>query len=213
MENVVSYLEAKWKKLTGFNKNEDVKAQCWGEIIEQYSRRGRFYHNLKHIANLFHLFDEQASLAQNPALVGFAIFYHDLVYDTLRNDNEERSALKAKEHLTLLNLKPSFIENVVALILATKAHSVDTSTPVQNDVAFFLDLDLAVLGEDWKDYEYYSNNIRNEFLQYPDPIFKSGRKNALYQLLQKETIYYTPYFQRKLESRARHNMQREISLL
>ena len=213
MENVVNYLEAKWKRLTSFNKNEDVKAKCWSEVIEQYSRRGRFYHNLKHVANLFHLFDEQASLAENPALIGFSIFYHDVVYDTLRNDNEEQSARIANEHLKQLNLKQSFIDNVVALILATKTHTVDTSVPFHNDMALFLDLDLAVLGEDWKDYEYYSNNIRNEFLQYPDPIFKSGRKNALYQLLQKEKIYYTPYFQHNFEVRARHNMQREISLL
>ena len=36
----------------------------------------------------------------------------------------------------------------------------------------FLDLDLAVLAEDWKDYEVYRQNIRKEFKQYPDTIFK-----------------------------------------
>jgi len=213
MENVVEYLEAKWNKLTGFNKKEDVKDKCWTELVEHYSRRGRFYHNLKHVANLFHLFDEHISLAENPALIGFAIFYHDIVYDTLRNDNEEQSALKAQEHLLQLNFKQSFVDNVGALILATKDHTVDPAYPYQNDMALFLDLDLAVLGEEWQDYEYYSSNIRNEFNQYPDPVFNSGRKHALYQLLQKERLYYTSHFQQQFEAKARQNMQREISLL
>lgn len=178
-----------------------------------YSQRNRFYHNLSHLGNLFHLFDKHASQATNPALLGFAIFYHDVVYDTLRADNEEQSAAKAKDHLQQLKLKPSLIKNVVALITATKTHTVDPAFPHKKDMALFLDLDMAVLAEDWKDYEVYSQNIRREFLQYPDPIFKSGRRNALQKILNKETIYYSPDFNNLFEEKARQNLQREISLL
>jgi predicted metal-dependent HD superfamily phosphohydrolase len=213
MENVLEYLEDKWKKLTGFNQKEDLKAKCWNEIIEQYSRRNRFYHNLTHIGNLFRLFDENVAAAENGAIIGFAIFYHDVIYDTLRNDNEEQSAAKAKEHMLLLKLKPALVNNVVALILASKTHVVDENAGCTKDMSLFLDLDLAVLGDDWKDYEYYSNSIRKEFQQYNDQVFKNGRQHALQQILQKESIYYTPKFYEELESKARQNLQREISLL
>lgn len=213
MENVHEYLQTKWQQLTAFSKKEALKNECWSEIIKYYSRPHRFYHNLNHIGSLFQLLDENISLAENPALIGFAIIYHDVVYDNLRNDNEEQSAVKAREHLTRLNLKSSFIKNIEDLILATKLHKVDTSSPVQADMALFLDLDLAVLSSEWHDYEAYRQNIRKEFKQYPDSIFNSGRKNALQQILNKGAIYLTPQFQTSFEERARQNLTREIGLL
>jgi predicted metal-dependent HD superfamily phosphohydrolase len=178
-----------------------------------YNQRNRFYHNLGHLGNLFHLFDKHVAQAENPALLGFAIFYHDIVYDTLRNDNEEQSAAKAREHLSRLNFKTTLIEGVVALIMATKQHVADPAFSYQKDMALFLDLDLAVLAEDWNDYDLYRQSIRKEFNQYPEPIYKSGRRNALQQILHKEAIYYSPDFQETMEAKARQNLSRELSLL
>lgn len=213
MENVLEYLQLKWKNLTAFSKREDLKNECWDEIVEYYTRPNRYYHNLSHIGNLFLLLDEHLSLAENPALIGFAIIYHDIVYDNLRSDNEEQSAIKAREHLAKLNMKPAFIRNVELLILATKLHRVEPLSDVEKDMAMFLDLDMAVLSTAWDDYEIYRNNIRKEFKQYSDAVYKSGRKNALQQILSKGTIYLTSQFQSMMEDKARHNLNREISLL
>jgi predicted metal-dependent HD superfamily phosphohydrolase len=213
MENVLEYLQIKWKNLTAFSKREGLKNECWDEIVDYYTRPNRYYHNLSHVGNLFHLLDEHSSLADNPALIGFAIIYHDMVYDNLRSDNKEQSAVKAREHLTKLKMKPAFIKNVEFLILATKLHRVDASCGVENDMALFLDIDMAVLSSEWDDYEVYRANIRKEFKQYADPIYKSGRKNALQQIVSKGSIYLTSQFQLLLEEKARQNLNREISLL
>ena len=213
MENVLEYLQIKWKNLTAFSKKEDIKNECWEEVVEFYTRPNRFYHNLSHVGNLFHLLDENISLVENPALIGFAIIYHDVVYDNLRNDNEEQSAVKAREHLTRLKMKPAFIKNVEHLILATKFHRIDDTSEVKNDMALFLDLDLSVLSSEWDDYEVYRQNIRKEFKQYPDHVYKSGRKNALQQILSKGALFFTPQFQSSFEGKARQNLNKEISLL
>jgi predicted metal-dependent HD superfamily phosphohydrolase len=99
------------------------------------------------------------------------------------------------------------------LILATKLHRIEALSDVQNDMALFLDLDMAVLSSPWEDYDIYRNNIRKEFKQYTDPVYKSGRKNALQQILSKGTIYLTSDFQSMMEDKARQNLNREISLL
>lgn len=213
MENVVKYLKAKWNKLTAFNKNEDLKDRLWSEITELHSRRNRHYHNLSHLGNMFHLLDQHLEHVENPALIGFAIFYHDIEYDTLRKDNEEQSVIKCREHLHELKVKSSLIEDVVSLILATKEHKADPYFSNQKDMALFLDLDLAVLAEEWNDYQLYRESIRKEFGQYAEATFRNGRKNALEQLLNKDVIFYSPDFHNSLEEKARQNLEREISLL
>ncbi len=213
MQDVIEYLEMKWKQLTAFNSKEELKNGLWSEIVEHYTRRNRHYHNLNHLGNLFHLFEEHTAAVESPAAFGFAIFYHAIVYDTLRRDNEEQSAAKSRDHLQQLRLKASIIQDVITLILATKKHIVDNSSPIQKDVALFLDLDLVVLADEWDDYALYSKNIREEFSQHNDATFRVGRKHALQQILSKGSIYYSPHFRSVMEDKARQNLTREISLL
>ncbi len=213
MNNVIDYLEVRWKQLTAFSNKQDVKARLWNELVEHYSQPNRYYHNLVHIANLFYLLEKNIDHTQNPALLGFAIFYHDVVYDTLRKDNEEQSAAMARRRLQELRLKPSFIEDVVCLIMATKKHQVNQYVSFANDMALFLDLDLAVLADDWNDYDLYRQNIRKEFKQHPEHIFASGRKHALKQILDLNNIYLSSFSNGGMEERARENLTRELHLL
>lgn len=209
----MNYLEGKWRMLTAFNKNETLKQSLYNELIASYSQPNRFYHNLSHIGNLFYLFEQHVAVARNPAVICFAIFYHDVVYDTLRNDNEEQSAGMARNHLAQLKLKSALIDRVVQFILCAKHQAVGSICSGDQDLDLFLDLDLAVLAEDWQDYEVYSSNIRKEFKQYTPHTFQAGRKHALQQILQKEAIYHLPQFREAFETKARQNLHREISLL
>ena len=122
MDNTIDIVKEKWQQLTAFSKKEEIKELLWDEIVYRYSEQHRHYHNLHHLAHLFMLCDVHMHKIKNPALMGFAVFYHDIVYDTYRQDNEEQSAAIAVEHLKELNINQALIQHVEAFILASKTH-------------------------------------------------------------------------------------------
>jgi predicted metal-dependent HD superfamily phosphohydrolase len=202
-----------WKQLTAFSKKEAIKAALWNDILDHYTEPYRFYHNIQHVAELFSWSERYLPQIEQPAVLGFAILYHDVVYDTFKDNNEEESAKLAREHLTTLLVKPAIIDKVESLILATKNHSLITNNGEAKDMALFLDFDLAMLGAEWDVYEEYSHKIRKEYRQYPDVVYNPGRKHALEKLMDSAQLYYTPEMDEMLGQKARNNMFREVQLL
>lgn len=213
MENILDYVKEKWKQLTAFSKKEEIKNQLWDEIVYRYAEQHRHYHNLAHIAFLFNLCDQYIDSISNPIVTGFAILYHDIVYDTYRPDNEEQSAEIAENHLTQLNLKPAIIANIKQFIIATKDHTIPGTFSLQNDLSLFLDFDIAILGSDAETYKDYNEKIRKEYLKYPDDFYKQGRKQALKKVLKSKRIFITNDFIKMMEETARKNINSEIAQL
>ncbi len=213
MDNILDYVKEKWDQLTAFSKKEEIKEQLWNEIVYRYSERHRHYHNLSHIAYLFSLCDKYIADISNPAVTGYAILYHDIVYDTYRQDNEEQSAALAEAHLKQLSVNPSLIKNVQTFILATKGHILPEEYSLQNDLALFLDFDVAILAADTETYKTYSEKIRQEYSKYPDNIYKEGRKQALQKVLSSEKIFITNDFIKTMEETARQNISKEVGQL
>jgi predicted metal-dependent HD superfamily phosphohydrolase len=205
-------LEEKWRQLTSFSNREEEKQACFNEIMQAYAAPNRTYHNQQHIVALFSLCEEYLNEVHNPLVVGFSIFYHDMVYDTELRDNEAASAQKAVKHLQGLQLKKCFIADIEQFILASKDHEL-VEVSDQNDLAYFLDFDLAILGSSPGVYEAYSKSIRQEYLQYRTHIYREGRKQALQQLLSKEHLYFTDAFRNRFEQQARENINNEIGEL
>jgi predicted metal-dependent HD superfamily phosphohydrolase len=213
MENILEYVKEKWNALTAFSKKEELKEQLWNEIVYHYSAQHRHYHNLHHIAHLFTLCDGYLDKIKNPAVVGFAILYHDVVYDTYRQDNEEQSALFAEVHLKQLMVNHALIKSVQTFIRATKDHRVPERELMAEDLALFLDFDMAILSTDSDIYESYSSRIRQEYLKYPEDIYKEGRKQALQKVLASPRIFITSNFRETEEGKARENILTEIRQL
>jgi len=213
MENILEYVKEKWKKLTSFSKKEELKEQMWEEIVYRYSGHNRYYHNLNHIAHLFTLCDKYLDKIANPAVMGFAILYHDVVYDTYSTDNEEQSVAFAEAHLSQLNINTGLINNVKTFIKATKDYTIPPDYPLQHDLALFFDFDMAILGVDEEMYKLYSEKIRQEYSKYPDKVYKEGRKLAMQKVLTSENIFYTNELRQEMEEKARENINREVSLL
>jgi predicted metal-dependent HD superfamily phosphohydrolase len=213
MDNILEYVKEKWKKLTSFSNKEELKEQLWEEIIYRYSGQHRHYHNLNHIAYLFHLLDKYIEKIKNPAVMGFAIMYHDVVYDTYSNDSEEQSAAFAEAHLRQLNVNQNLLNKVQTFIKATKDHKMPANIVLQSDLSFFLDFDMAILGVDEEMYKLYSEKIREEYSKYPDPVYKEGRKLALQKVLASDNMFYTDEFRQEMEQKARENINREVNLL
>ena len=213
MENVVEYVKMNWEKLTAFSRKEDVKERLWKEIEYRYAENHRAYHHLGHIAYLFQLLNTYLGQIANPAVVGFAILYHDIVYDTYRKDNEEQSAAIATNHLTELLINKVIAVHIKTFILATKNHVLPEGYELNPDLAFFLDFDRAILGEDVETYKVYSGKIRKEYAQYTDDLYQAGRKQALQKFISSPHIYSTNDFRVVMEDAARKNIQMEIELL
>jgi predicted metal-dependent HD superfamily phosphohydrolase len=159
------------------------------------------------------LCDQHIDRITNPAVIGFAILYHDIVYDTYRPDNEEQSAELAEMHLKQLNLNASIIENIKTFIIATKDHKVPETYALKNDLSLFLDFDIAILASPIETYQLYSEKIRQEYMKYPDEIYKEGRKQALKKVLESSKIFNTEDFVETMEEAARENIRKEVEQL
>lgn len=187
----------------------NIVHSLWNEIEKQYTQPKRFYHTLDHLENLMNQLEPVRNQAGDWESIVFATCYHDIVYNVLKKNNEEKSAELAKKRLAQLQVPDSVIHSTVELILATESHKLHQ----QNDINLFTDADLAVLGSDWIAYERYSRQIRKEYNIYPDIVYKPGRKKVLLYFLSLNNIYKTAYFSGRYERQARLNLRRELEEL
>ncbi|WOO42821.1 hypothetical protein [Rubellicoccus peritrichatus] len=185
--------------------------QTFEEIQHAYSQPERAYHNFKHIADCLHLLDQFAEREGVSDLlsVEMAIWFHDVIYDVLKKDNEDQSACFAKARLTALGYAGSVGESVAALILNTK-HNAEPET---HSGKVIVDIDLATLGSDELVYAEYCRNIRKEYACYSDQDYRKGRRAVLERFLKREQIYLTEFARARFEKTARRNLLRELDLM
>lgn len=192
-----------------FTGDQQLISRLWREIETQYSEKGRYYHNLFHLENMFQELEGVKNLMEDFVTVSFSVFYHDIIYDASSKSNEEKSALYAAKRLQKQGLDPSVISKISAQILATKQHQKSDD----NDTNYLLDADLSILGKEWLLYWEYTRQIRKEYFIYPDFLYKPGRKKVLKHFLELESIFKTDYFKEKYEFQARENIAAELSML
>lgn len=177
--------------------------------MRHYSNKNRYYHNLDHIANMIFELETVKSEIEDWNSVLFSIFYHDFIYKSSANDNEEKSAEIAKNRLQKINVSSTQTNKIYNQILATKKHQLSTDS----DTNYFLDADLSILGKSWNEYKNYTKKIRKEYSIYPDFIYNPWRKKFLEHFLIFNNIYKTDFFRTKYEFQARYNILKEIELL
>lgn len=189
--------------------NVPARAQhFWEELRTAYEGRERQYHNLLHLEQLFTALDQCPAVVLSEALT-FAVFYHDIVYDITRGDNEAQSAMLAADRLQQLGVQKDTVMQCSRLILATKAH---TQTG-DSETDHFTDADLSILGSVPERYHAYCRQIRQEYALYPDDMYRPGRAKVLRHFLDMPSIYKTPYFQERYEDQARQNLRAELEEL
>ena len=135
--------------------------------------------------------------------------YHDIIYNPLNKDNEERSAALACDRLTQLGLPEDQKEKCKQQILSTKMHEISNDL----DTNYFTDADLSILGTDKKSYFKYAEQVRKEYKYFPDFLYKPGRKKVLREFLKMGSIFKTNYFQDKYEEQAKINISDELKSL
>lgn len=178
----------------------------WTEIEKRYTGKGRYYHNLQHLENMFSELDKVKDEIENYQITSFSVFYHDVIYNASSKSNEEKSARFAEKDLQLIGTAPEFIEKISQQIMATKFHQKSGD----NDTNYLVDADLSILGQKPKQYNGYTQKVRKEYSIYPDFLYKPGRKKVLQHFLESENIFKTEYFKEKYEQQARRNILSEI---
>ena len=184
------------------------------ELVALYRQPGRHYHGLAHIEALLALASEYRDRLSDPEAVDAAIWFHDAIYDSRRSDNEARSAALATEKLSS-HAAPERLARIVAMIEATATHALPDlgDEAATRDAAFFLDMDLSILGAPPAAFDSYESAVRREYAWVDEKAWRSGRAAVLKKFLAHPRIFHTEAFRQDFEDQARKNMARSIAAL
>src|SRR6267154_6598139 len=176
------------------------------ELVAAYTAPGRHYHNLKHIEDCLGALAGVNDLsAAEREILTEAIWWHDVVYDATRSDNEELSAQLAERHV-----RPDLRPEVARLIRLTESHQVE---PGDRLGAILISIDLSILGAEPARYDAYAAAIRREFAHVPDREYRVGRARVLSQFAARPFIFPDADFAARYDRQARQNLARELASL
>jgi predicted metal-dependent HD superfamily phosphohydrolase len=152
------------------------------DLVAAYTAPGRHYHNLAHIEDCLGALARVDNLsALEREILSEAIWWHDVVYDATRADNEELSARLAEQHV-----REDLRQDVGRLIRLTKTHAVQ---PGDRLGAILISIDLSILGAEPARYDAYAAAIRQEFIHVPDGDYRAGRAKVLGQFAARPVIF------------------------
>jgi predicted metal-dependent HD superfamily phosphohydrolase len=195
-----------WAELTGDSPTSRTE---WAALVAAWSEPHRRYHDLAHLAAVLGLVGQLAGEAADPDAVRLAAWYHDVVYDPERSDNEEVSAGRARAGLR--GLVPDVrVDEVERLVLLTAGHDLEDG---DTNGAVLCDADLAVLAGPPDAYAAYASAVRAEYGHLSDEEFTAGRIAVLEHLLGLPALFRTPEAARQWNEPARANLSAELTLL
>ena len=173
-------------------------------LIAAYNEPQRKYHTEQHLKECLSIFNDHRALAEEPAEVEMALWFHDAIYDikATGGKNEDQSADWAVEELQKANVAPERVARIKDHILATK-HS---ALPRGADQQLLVDIDLAILGAQPERFAEYEQQVRQEYHHVPGLIFNWKRKQILKAFLARSPIYATPELNAIFEQQARQNL-------
>jgi len=195
--------------VSNYTRDQNRKEELWREIETNYSKKTRHYHTLAHLQNMYNQLLEVKTLITSWETILFSLFYHDVIYNASKSNNEEKSVELAEKRMHSIGVPDLVIEQCKEQISATKKHMVSTVP----DINYFIDADLSILGLGWDEYAAYFHRVRKEYFIYPDMLYNPGRRKVLQHFLQKEHIFKTGHFIYKFELQAKENLLREMEFL
>jgi predicted metal-dependent HD superfamily phosphohydrolase len=209
-DNISGRFIQRWRELAAELGLDAARSERVGDhLMAQYSNNDRHYHGMGHIVSMLEGFDAIEADFKEPLAAELAIFFHDVIYDPSRRDNEEQSA---KKMIGLLGgrVDHGLLESAARSIEATRQHALTAS----HDANLLVDLDMAILGQPWPVYERYADGVMREYLPvYGEMAYRHGRRTLFLEpTIAHGAVFLTEAFQ-SLNPQAIRNMQREIDIL
>ena len=189
-----------------FGQEQVLGQEVFEALCERYSESTRKYHTLQHLGECLGYFEQVRDLAQHPAEVETALWFHDAIYELAKHDNEAASASWAESELARAGVETQSMDRIKSLIMAT-CHS---SAPIEPDQCLLVDIDLSILGASDNRFQEYERQIREEYSFVPETIFIQKRREILKSFLDRPRIYSTHYFFDRLESLARRDLTQAV---
>ncbi|KAM9970338.1 hypothetical protein ACTFIR_002193 [Dictyostelium discoideum] len=208
----------KWNKIIKISKIEnfqEINNKWWNIINERYNEKQRFYHNLTHINELLNLEEQFNCKLKKSEVIQWSIWFHDIIYDPTRSDNEEQSAKLFIDFSNEVKLSDQVISDVNKYILATANHTkVKSDEEKDTDLLYFLDMDLSILGTEESVYNAYSDAIKKEYSHIPDDKYRIGRSKILQSFVDAgyESLYKTNEFKEIYGKKAINNLKMKLKI-
>ncbi|GAA2217825.1 hypothetical protein GCM10010413_02580 [Promicromonospora sukumoe] len=206
--------------LTGWDTlwADPIAARGAGEdLVDRWREPHRVYHTTFHLAAALDAFDvvagESGVAERELWRARLALWFHDAVHDGVAQQDEERSAELVGELLGPLSgagVTSEDIDETARLVMVTADHD-----PAPDDVVGGLvsDADLAVLGGSPVVYTRYTHQVRAEYCDVPDPLFRAGRSEVLRTLLSGGPLFRTAAGTTRWQTAAESNLRTELTLL
>lgn len=194
--------------------SDDNKKMLLKEIFKNYKYRA--YHSLEHIVHCLQelqwLISYKALNAKKIEQIILALLCHDIILYSEDKDSsdEEQSARwfeKFAKEIGYTESKAIIVANMIrkTAYLSTK------ELPETEEEKIMCSIDLAILGQPLKTYNWYTHAVREEYKHVADQDFICGRVKALEHLMTQK-LYSSEYFEH-YETRAKKNMENEIKIL
>lgn len=194
-----------WQELGAAAADEAL----YRRLVECWNEPHRHYHTSQHLGECLAHLQGARPLAQRPAEIELALWFHDAFYDVHRDDNEARSAQWARECVLKAGLAADVGDRVHAMVMATEHEAL----PEDPDAQLLVDIDLAILGAEVARFEESDVQVRAEYDYLSDEAYREPRKAVLASFLARPRLYSTERFFTAYEAQARQNLQRALSRL
>ena len=207
-------LHLAWQRHVGTSTTADA---WFDTVIGHHRAPARHYHGVRHVRWVVHHGRELAESTVPPLAtddldaVVAAAFFHDVVYDATRADNESASAHLAERALRELGWSDPSIDHVTAMIDATAGHDGDRLTDPAT--AVLVAADLAVLAAEPAPYGDYVRAVRREYAHLDDEVWRTGRSAFIRTTLEREHVFPPGLGLDTWERRARANLSAELAAL
>ena len=154
MSDVGQWVET-WREL-GVGDSPTLR-RLYDDVLGRYSEPHCSYHTYRHLAECFEKVRDIICLAEHPAEVNVGLWFHDVIYDTQRHDNEQRSANWARDAAREFGATAESAQRIYDLIMFTR-HAAE---PVGIDAQVLVDADLSILGAQPSRFQEYEAQVRN----------------------------------------------------
>lgn len=194
-----------WRQLGASTASEEL----YHQLVACYSEPHRKYHTIQHLDECLTHFESICTLAEHADEVELALWFHDAIYDTSKKDNEKRSAEWARDSVLAARVSGEKADRIYELVMATMHNAL----PKGRDAEVLVDIDLGILGAEAARFDSYEAQVREEYSQVPEPLYRWARKKVLEEFVRRKWIYSTEPFRARYEARARANIARSIARL
>ena len=200
-----------WTRCSTGSTNANTE-DVWRDIHAYYGEDHRAYHTLEHINYCLKALDQAINEVDQPEAVELSIWFHDIIFQPGQANNEQKSA-EFFQTVSEGILPDTLRLHVTQLILATMHHHHNISPPTSSDSQFMVDIDLSSFGLDEDAFGENTQALRQEQPELSDEEFQRSTARFFKSLLDRQRIFYTPYFFEQLEDKARQNIKNALQHL